>query len=103
MSKPREYWIAKLDPYDGMVFDKDPTTFASGASPHTVKKVIEYSAYEKLEQENAKLKEQLKIAVDALENLLNSKFLVDYENRFHLIPQYTEAIEALSKLESAGE
>lgn len=54
--KPRIYFIAKLDPYDGRVFDKDPRTFQSGCAHHTVKEAVELSEYAQLKQENENLK-----------------------------------------------
>lgn len=63
----REFWIAKLDGWDGRVYDKDPRTFESGASPHTVSKVVDAEAYQALKLENEELKDALnKCAKEAI-------------------------------------
>lgn len=65
-NKPREFWIAKVDPNEGKVFDKDPRTFLCGTLPNSVTCVVPKEDYLNLVEQNAILREQLNIYRQAL-------------------------------------
>lgn len=110
--QPREFWIfegnIKLDTYD--LVSKSPLLECS-EQIH----VIEHSAYEQLQQENARLKEQLRVAVEALKSVAANEAVgdVDLEGHFEGYQNYelvtcivndTElARKVLKQIESAGE
>jgi hypothetical protein len=122
----KEFWIVKgeyrgeggsRNPFYSTVLT--PEEFDSGDYAEFQKnrftRVIEHSAYEQIQQENAKLKEQLKIAVDALKSIAANEAVgdVDLEGHFEGYQNYelvdcivtdTElARKALNQIESAGE